>query len=245
MGLSEVTGKGLVIASTADIHSPKYLEDLKTAVKRVKDRPKLVLLAGDLINKGKIEWYGPTIEVISQLRAEKIIAIFGNEEYDEIHDRLREEFGDLVIFLDDESISLDIDGTSVGIVGTRGSLEKPTTWQERNVPGISDVYESRIKKVEGLLRGLNTDLKVLVMHYAPTFKTLFGEYRRIWPHLGHRGYEKVIEVTRPDLVLHAHAHNGSKKASVGNVEVLNVSFPVWKEIVFVRLVKRASLDEYF
>ncbi|RLG40674.1 MAG: metallophosphoesterase, partial [Thermoproteota archaeon] len=105
--MSEVTGKGLVIASTADIHSPKYLEDLKTAVKRVKDRPKLVLLAGDLINKGKIEWYGPTIEVISQLRAEKIIAIFGNEEYDEIHDRLREEFGDLVIFLDDESISLD------------------------------------------------------------------------------------------------------------------------------------------
>ena len=243
--MNEVAGESLVIASTADIHSPKYLEDLKEAVKRVKDRPKLILLAGDLINKGKIEWYAPTIEVISQLQAERIIAVFGNEEYDETHDKLREEFSDLVIFLDDESITFEIDRISIGIVGTRGSLEKPTTWQERHIPGISDVYENRIKKVEKLLKGLDTDLKVLVMHYAPTFKTLFGEYRRIWPHLGHRGYEKVIEITRPDLVIHAHAHNGSKKASVRNIEVLNVSFPVWREVVLVKLAKRTGLDEYF
>ncbi|HIE22742.1 MAG TPA: metallophosphoesterase [Candidatus Korarchaeota archaeon] len=237
--------RGLVIASTADIHSPKHLEELRKAVKKVRERPDLVLLAGDLINKGKVDWYAPTIETISKLEAERIIAIFGNEEYDETHDMLKEEFGDIVTFLDDESIKLEIKGVSLGVVGTKGSLEQPTTWQERNIPGIREVYEKRVKKVEKLLMELDSDIKILLMHYSPTFKTLFGEYRNIWPQLGHRGYEKVIEIARPDLVIHAHAHNGSKRAVLWNIEILNVSFPLWREIVVVKLSKRADLEQYF
>jgi len=239
------SSKSLTIASTADIHSPKHLEALKEAIKRVKVRPDVVLLAGDLINKGNVKWYSPTIEAISQLETHRIVAIFGNEEYEEIHDKLREELGDVIIFLDDESVKLEIKGLSLGIVGTKGSLEQPTTWQERNIPGIKEVYEARIGKVERLLKELDTDLRILLMHYAPTFKTLYGEYRSIWPQLGHRGYEKVIEVTRPDLVIHAHAHNGNKKAVLWNIEILNVSFPLWREIVLVKLAKRADLEQYF
>jgi len=245
-GLREISSKrSIIIASTADIHSPKYLEALKEAIKRVKDKPDIVLLAGDLINKGNVKWYAPTIEAISQLETERVVAIFGNEEYEETHDKLREEFGDVITFLDDEFVKFEIKGMSLGIVGTKGSLEQPTTWQERHMPGIKEVYENRIKKVEKLLRELDTDIKVLLMHYAPTFKTLFGEYRSIWPQLGHRGYEKVIEATRPDLVIHAHAHNGSKRAAMWNIEILNVSFPVWRDIVIVKLAKRASLEQYF
>jgi len=237
--------KSLTIASTADIHSPKHLEALKEAVGRVEIRPDVVLLAGDLINKGKVKWYSPTIEAISLLESNRIVAVFGNEEYEETHDVLREEFGDIITFLDDESVKFEINGLSLGVVGTKGSLEQPTIWQERNIPRIKEVYEARIEKVEGLLKELDTDLRILLMHYAPTFKTLYGEYRNIWPQLGHRGYEKVIEVTRPDLVIHAHAHNGSKKAVLWNIEILNVSFPLWREVVVMNLAKRADLEQYF
>ncbi len=245
-GLSNLArDEGLLIAATADIHSPRYLKMLKEAVKRVKERPDIVLLAGDLINKGNVKWYAPTIEVISQLGSKRVFAIFGNEEYEETHDKIKESLEDRVTFLEEESIEIELKGIRIGIVGTKGSLEQPTTWQERNIPGIREVYEERVKKVEQLLLGLDAELKVLLMHYSPTFKTLFGEYRSIWPQLGHRGYEKVIERTRPNLVIHAHAHNGTKRAFVSNVEVINVSLPLWKDLVLVRLVKRASLEQYF
>ncbi len=237
--------KTLTIAATADIHSPKYLDHLKEAVKRVTVRPDIIMLAGDLINKGNMRWYSPTIEAISQLECRRIFAIFGNEEYEETHDRLKDEFSDIITFLDDESVKLEINGLSLGIVGSKGSLEQPTTWQEKHMPGIKEVYEARIKKVRKLLQELDADIKILLMHYAPTFKTLYGEFRSIWPQLGHRGYEKVIEVTRPDLVIHAHAHNGSKKANLWNVDVVNVSFPLWREIVIQRVTKRTDLEQYF
>ncbi|RLG46131.1 MAG: metallophosphoesterase, partial [Thermoproteota archaeon] len=89
-----------------------------------------------------------------------------------------------------------------------------------------------------LLSSRRARYTVLVTHYAPTFLTLVGEDRRIWSRLGHPRLEAVIKRRAPDVVIHGHAHNGRRTASVGGVPVYNVALPLWRSLVEIRLEPR-------
>ena len=163
------------------------------------------------------------------------MAVFGNDEYEEIKDKLREDNPE-VTFLDDESTVLELDGLRVGIVGSKGSLETPTSWQRRHMPGIEEIYEERVEVVGELLRKLNADVKVLLTHYATTRATMRGENPRIYRYLGHRGYERFMREGLVDVAVHGHVHNGTKIARVGGTTVYNVAFPLWRALVEIDLI---------
>jgi len=223
------------IAAVSDIHSPKYLREFVESLKIRKYHDiALVLLAGDIIDKGAVSFMRPVINAIKKTFKSRIIGIYGNEEYDSVKNDIKREFND-VIWLDDETYFYETSDIKVAIVGSRGVLDRPTWWQQRNIPNIREIYLARIKKIESLLRAVPKNYKkILLTHYSPTYATLVGEDKRVWPMLGSRRLEKIILNTRPKIVIHGHAHRSVKvEAWLRGVRIINVAFPARKEVTVI------------
>jgi Icc-related predicted phosphoesterase len=84
--------------------------------------------------------------------------------------------------------------------------------------------------VAALDRGLGEiegcDLRIVLLHYAPTVTTLGGEPPGIWAFLGSDRLAAPIARHAPDLVVHGHAHAGSFEGSIAGVPVHNVAVHV-------------------
>ncbi|MFX0097788.1 MAG: metallophosphoesterase [Candidatus Hodarchaeota archaeon] len=237
------------VAAVGDIHGPKFLDlfrnGLSTLKGSISNNLTCLLFAGDIIFRGHIRDLQKIIETLDDSKVVcPIISCFGNEEYEETQDSIRETFGDRITFLRDESFILTLkDGKTLGIVGSKGSLDQPTWWQSRNIPNIREIYSQRIEKIENLLQDLETDFRILLMHYAPTFKTLGGERRAFCQQLGSQKIENVIIRNKPDAVIHAHAHNGKKFALLRGVPIYNVSLPLNQTISIIKL-PRPKISDY-
>lgn len=213
----------------SDVHSPRYYDDFISGLERV-NRPDLFLMAGDMINRGKVDEFPRLIDLIYQILGDgfPIIACFGNEEYAESRKELLSSSGHRVIFLDEKSVIRKIDGMQVGIVGTQGSLDRPTNWQKRTIPNIRRLYIQRAQRAALLLNELRdkVDLRILLMHYSPCLETCEGEDTRTFGWLGSRKFYTVIMEHQPELVIHGHVHGSIKhRAQLGRTRVYNVSFP--------------------
>lgn len=222
----------MLISAVADLDVLGLdLEPFWDAIKLSKE-PDLFLLAGDIYEYRNTENYGLLIDFI-KLRKWKcpIVAVFGNREFDEDIDEVKKICKGRITFLDDESIELKIKDEKVGIVGTRGSLDSPTWWQSTHVKDIGKAYAERTKKCEQLLNDLKVDIKILLSHYSPTYKTLVGENPKIYSALGSRNFESVLISTKTNLSIHGHAHYGTPLAFVDSIPVFNVAFDINKKIV--------------
>ncbi len=222
----------MIIAATGDVHSPQYYEEFVKSVDNLVAKPDLFLIAGDMISRGELGEYEKIYNVLFGSISCPIVAVFGNNEFQEKREELKQMFKD-IRFLDDDAIILTAANKSVGIVGTTGSLDVPTPWQQKNVPGIEKVYDGRIEFVRMRLWRLMVDFKIVLMHYAPTHKTLEGENPRFFGSLGSNKYESVFMERKPNLVLHGHSHRGSKEAWIDTIPVFNVSLPVNRGIVII------------
>ncbi len=217
------------ILAVSDVHSPRYYDDLTRSLERV-DPPDLFLMAGDMINRGNAMEFPRLIALIDNILGSEfpIVACFGNEEYAEARKEILSSCGDRVTFLDEKSIVLSIDGVRVGIVGTQGSLDRPTNWQKRMIPNIRRIYVQRAKRAENLLEELRdtADRRILLMHYSPCIDTCVGEDVSTFGWLGSRKFYSVIMNQQPDLVIHGHVHGSIKySAMLGRTLVHNVSIP--------------------
>ena len=234
-------GGEALLAAVADIHAPRYLglfEEALSAMLEQHGEPEIMLLVGDAVEKNAHGELGKVLELLEGLSC-PILACFGNEEYEESRDAYL-SYG-RIRWLDDESAVLELGGLKVGLVGSRGSLDRPTWWQRTHVPGIRATYRRRVKLIDGLLGRLRADVVVVMTHYAPTYRTLEGERERIWPEMGCRAYEAVMERRRPHLWLHGHAHRARVlEARVGDTLVVNVSLPARKAIYVTDLSELAN-----
>lgn len=222
----------MIIAATSDVHSPRYYEDFIKAVDALNVKPDLFLMAGDMVNRGNIEEYEKIYNVLFGKITCPIIACFGNNEFGEIRDRLKEKYKE-IRFLDDQSIMLQVGYATVGIVGTTGSLDNPTFWQSKNIPNIERIYQERISFVDRHLQRMVATFRIVLMHYSPTYKTLVGENPRFYGNMGSQVYENVLIQRKPSLVVHGHSHRGLKMAWVDTVPVFNVALGLNKEIVVI------------
>lgn len=204
------------LAAASDIHAPRNLDRFRDLLENT-DPFDGLLLAGDVINDDDIDRYGDVLSTIPD--DADVYAVFGNEEYEEHRDDYVARYGDRVRFLRD--LALDLDTTR--IVGTTGSLDRPTYWQRTNKPERWRIYADRVDRVDRLLR--DADRALLLTHYAPTYRTLRGEDKDAWPEMGRKGYEDVIEKHSDTLIaaVHGHAHRGQKRAEVHGVPVINAA----------------------
>jgi Icc-related predicted phosphoesterase len=196
-------------------------------------KPDLFLLAGDVIHRGKVEEYEKVYNVFFGKVSCPIIACFGNDEFGPKTRMLIENRVPDIKFLDDESLTLEVNSLSVGIVGSLGSLDRPTFWQRNNIPNIYEIYSKRVETVEKLLSSLNTDFNILLIHYAPTYTILEGENPRVYPELGSKDYERIIKEKKLSLVITGHSHKGKKEVWIDTIPIFNVALPLRKEIVVI------------
>ncbi len=244
----------LKILATADIHSPRYLEMFKRSLKEFDREVDIVILAGDLVERNNVYALKPAYDLILEKYSDKpIIAVFGNEEYRGFEKKYIELYKGFK-WLNDSYIVIEINGYSVGVIGTRGALDKPTAWQARNMPGIYKYYSelpSRIASFTDRLVQENVDIIILVTHYGVTYSNLEGEPRHIWPYLASKRFENVIKNKPIDLVIHAHAHNSVRElVYIDGKPVYNVSLPARGRIVYIEYRpssknKSKGLDKWF
>lgn len=231
------------ILAVGDIHGDKYLDGFKARLEG-QNEVDLVLLAGDITERNDIDAFRRVLEVVERFSDAPILAVFGNEEWSESHEDYRRTFP--ITFLHDEALTLRIANRELRIVGSIGSLDTPTWWQRTNLPNIYREYAQRIKVLDSLLD--SNEFRILLTHYAPTYRTLVGEGEGYWDQLGSRRLENVVLRRRPELVIHGHAHKGSPYAELRteqttledytrtrSIPVYNVAFPVRDDVTFLEV----------
>lgn len=225
----------MLIAATADIHYPTHSDMFWSSLQATK-QPDLLLLAGDVCEAWHPGQWAAVLRLLGQRKWEcPVVAVWGNTEFENDYEKIKQICGKRIIFLNDEMLFLEVGGRRVGIVGSKGSLDQPTTWQLKNVPGVRELYAQRVERIASLLSNMvalkQADIHVLMTHYAPTYRTLKGESESTWVYLGCRKLERVIAEQKPSFVVHAHAHRGLPLAFVDDTPVFNVSLPANRTIV--------------
>ena len=229
------------IAAVGDVHGHEHLAELRADLDRL-DPPDLFLTAGDLTDHNRIEEF---VEVIDAVRARvscAVLGVLGNNEYTSSLGEYRQRAA--APLLDDEAITVRVAGQDVRVVGSTGSLDRPTWWQRTNLPGIARTYDERVERIDKLLEG--GGFRVLVTHYPPTYATMGGEKEEWRPELGSKKLEAVVVRRRPDLVVHGHVHKGIPFATLsmgqrtfedfdagGPIPIYNVAFPVTRKITVI------------
>ncbi len=108
-----------------------------------------------------------------------------------------------------------------------GTPRKQLSEQLDRLDGVIDALDEGLKAID------HCEIRVALLHYAPTTETLEGEPREIWAFLGTDRLAQPLVEHRPDLVVHGHAHAGTFEGKAGDVTVYNVSVPVMQRNYWV------------
>jgi Icc-related predicted phosphoesterase len=115
-----------------------------------------------------------------------------------------------------------------GICGFGGGFGRRmlNAWGEPLIKQFVQESISHAIRLEQALVKLQTDRRIVVLHYSPIRATLQGEDPEIYAFLGSSRLEEPINRFRVTAVFHGHAHNGilDGKTSTG-IPVYNVSAP--------------------
>ncbi|HEX7120197.1 MAG TPA: metallophosphoesterase [Longimicrobiales bacterium] len=217
------------IAAVGDLHyegGRGAMTDLFANINRDAD---ILALCGDLTTHGKREQIEALMRDLAGVEI-PIVAVFGN------HDHEAEITGELIELLAKRGVQV-LDGESVviedigfaGVKGFAGGFARGTLapFGERLIKDFVQHAIDEALKLENALRTLDTETKIVLMHYSPIPETLEGEPEMIYPFLGTSRLLPPIETHGADVVFHGHAHNGSPEARTpAGVPVYNVALPL-------------------
>jgi Icc-related predicted phosphoesterase len=224
----------ITVAAAGDIHAGGPGDERLVGVFADAGREAdVILLAGDLTLHGDPEEVAALVEAVQEI-ATPVVAVLGNHDWhgnrcDELVDVLSEAG---IRMLDKGSVVLEVGETSVGVAGVKGFVGgfPDSALPDFGEPSLRRVYAETTEEVEGLARALDEiascDVRIALLHYAPTSATLEGEPPGILAFLGSDRLAVPIAQHRPDIVLHGHGHMGTFKGQIGEVPVYNVAQPV-------------------
>jgi Icc-related predicted phosphoesterase len=229
-----VSPRPIRIAAAGDVHgSAAERGRIESAFGSLDADVDLVLLAGDLTTHGEPAEAAVLADACRGLQI-PVFAVLGNHDWHsdraaEIASML-EEAG--VRVLDRQSATCEVGGRQVGIAGAKGFVGgfPDAALEDFGEPSLRRVYAETTEEVEGLELALSEiracDVRLVLLHYAPTTTTLGNEPQGIWAFLGSDRLARPILQHRPDLVLHGHAHAGVFEGFLGSVPVYNVAIHV-------------------
>jgi predicted MPP superfamily phosphohydrolase len=199
------------IAAAGDVHcSPERRREVEASFNLVADHADIVLLAGDLTTHGEPDEAAVLADVCRDLPV-PVVTVLGNHDWhanrqDEVAAVL-EDAG--VTVLDRGWTELELNGTRVGIAGTKGFVGgfPDSALPDFGEPVLRAVYAETTAEVEALERGLEE------VAHCPL-------------RIGSDRLARPIAEHTPDLVLHGHGHAGQFEGFIGAIPVFNVSIPV-------------------
>ncbi len=223
----------LRIAAMADLHYGRgHRDEMVELLAEASAAADVLLLCGDLTDHGHPKEARMLVEdVRANVRAD-IMAVFGNHDLaSDTHDELIDVLGEGGIqVLDGECASIG----SVGFAGVRGFCggfgpRSVHPFGERELRDFINVTVEESLKLETALSQLDTEYRVVLLHYAPIRDTLDGEPPEIYPFLGSSRLEDPINHYDASVVFHGHGHKGAPRGRTAHeIPVFNVSIPVLK-----------------
>lgn len=229
------------LAAAGDIHcSEENRDQVAAGFEEIRGRADLVLLAGDLTTYGEPGEAAVLADIVRGLEL-PVYVVLGNHDWhadraDEVTATLREAG---IVVLDGESAVAEVRGVRVGIAGTKGFIGgfPDSELPDFGEPLLRRVYAETTHEVQALAAALDAisdcDIRVALLHYAPTTTTLEGERQTIWAFLGSDRLAEPIAEHQPHLAVHGHGHTGTFEGFVGAVPVFNVAVPVLGRNFFV------------
>src|SRR5215475_2075102 len=223
--LKAMANRGLRIAATADLHYAKHSRGkMHDAFAEISSSADVLLLCGDLTEYGLPE---EAEELAADIRSAvriPCIGVIGNHDYESGHPET------VANILDQTGVTM-LNGEAVGFAGICGfgggfGRRMLNAWGEPLIKQFVQESISHAIRLEQALVKLQTERRIVVLHYSPIRATLEGEDPEIYAFLGSSRLEEPINRFRAPAVFHDHAQNGiaDGKTATG-IPVYNVSAP--------------------
>jgi Icc-related predicted phosphoesterase len=222
------------IAAAGDIHFDRQSHNrLAQHMNDLSERADLFLLAGDLTQTG----HPDEMKIVANDLKNSpvpVIAVLGNHDYhvDQVNlvSQILTDAG--VIVLERSSTIITVKGESVGIAGAKGFGggfvgAAGADFGEREMKNFMRHSKTEARELEEVIKNMETEYKIVLLHYSPTTQTLAGEKKEIYPFLGCYYLAEAVDYGKADIVFHGHAHRGIEKGETpGGTPVRNVAQPV-------------------
>ncbi|MEW6055058.1 MAG: metallophosphoesterase [Bdellovibrionota bacterium] len=237
------------IAAAGDVHFDRNSAGrLRKYLKLLEGRADVLLLAGDLTQTG----HSAEGEVLASDLYDcpiPVVAVLGNHDYHLDHESyICESLKNAgVHVLEKENLQLSLQGCTVGIVGLKGFGggfvgASGSDFGEPEMKAFIRHTKGHAKVLREHLEALNTDYKIVLMHYSPIEDTLHGEKREIYPFLGSYLLGEAIDAVGADIVFHGHAHRGVERGETpGGVPVRNVAQHVIRHVFNIYTLNKEGI----
>ncbi|HWC14300.1 MAG TPA: metallophosphoesterase [Actinomycetota bacterium] len=222
------------IAAVADVHfGPDSRGTLREHFQAATDHADVLLVAGDLTRHGLADEAAVFAEEVAGIDV-PVVVVLGNHDYhsDQERDIRTAMEGAGATVLEGEATTIEVNGDRVGIAGTKGFGGGfvgacASDFGEPEMKGFVQTTKAYAARLTEVLKSLDADWRVALLHYSPVEETLAGERLEIYPFLGSYLLAEAIDSAGADLVFHGHAHGGREKgATAAGVPVRNVAQPV-------------------
>jgi Icc-related predicted phosphoesterase len=223
------------IAAVGDLHvGLDSAGRLRASLEGLAGEADLLLLAGDLTHRGRVEEAKVLVEELRGLGV-PVVAVLGNHDY---HSGEQEAVTAVLVdagiqVLEGEAVTLEVNGRRVGIAGTKGfgggfAGASGSDFGEPEMKAFMRLTKRLAGRLERTLASLDpAGVRVALLHFSPVAETLAGEPCELHPFLGSYLLAEAIDRAGADLALHGHAHRGSHAGvTSGGVPVRNVAQPV-------------------
>lgn len=217
------------IAAMSDLHMQQGVSGIyKHHFEEISKKADILLLCGDLTDNGLLKEAELLAEELNSCKIQ-VIGILGNHDYTNNQDEEIKKMLSAKMFLLGEQPYTYQDIGFVGVKGFGGGFDKHLVTPLGENLFKQFVYEAvnETIKLEETLAKLETDKKIVILHYAPIRQTLEGEPLEVYPFLGTSRLIEPIENYHVSAVFHGHAHYGKIEGqTISGIPVYNVSFPL-------------------
>jgi Icc-related predicted phosphoesterase len=217
------------IAAVGDVHYDGARGSLRELFAEVNQQADMLVLTGDLTTHGRPDQVRGFVGELSGLDV-PVITVLGNHDFESGAE------GELTSILSAAGVEV-LDGShtvvnGVGFAGTKGfaggfGRGALGPFGEVLIKEFVNEAVAEALKIEKAMRHLNTDVRIVVLHYAPIVDTVIGEPEMIYPFLGSSRLVQPIDTLGATAVFHGHAHHGTATGETpGGVPVFNVALPL-------------------
>lgn len=235
------------IAAAGDVHYDRKSHNrLAQHFHNLHDQADVFLLAGDLTQTGHPEEMKVLADDLKKCPV-PVVAVLGNHDYHvdqvELVTKILNDAN--VTVLEGNSIIMNIGEFRVGIAGAKGFGGGfvgacGSDFGEPEMKAFMRHSKNNARLLENIIKEMEVDYKIVLLHYSPTASTLTGEKKEIFPFLGSYYLAEAVDYGKADICFHGHAHGGVEKGETpGGCPVRNVAQPVIRHAFNIYTLERS------
>lgn len=239
------------IAAAGDVHFDRKSHNrLAQHFGGMEEKADFFLMAGDLTQTGHPEEMRVLADDLKRCPV-PVITVLGNHDYhvDQVTQNVQILNDAGVTVLEGSSIILNINNQRVGIAGSKGFGGGfvgacGSDFGEPEMKSFMRHSKHQARILENVIKEMDAEYKIALLHYSPTAQTLMGEKKEIYPFLGCYYLAEAVDYGKADICFHGHAHAGIEKGETpGGCPVRNVAQPVIRHAFNIYTLERKHSRE--